>query len=82
LEPTLAFARSLLGDLPGCWNHLEWTQRPGFIRSLYPAGLVFENGAIGTIENSWLFGISGGGLHQEEPLARSSRLALSWTSAL
>ena len=81
LDRTIEFARSLLTDLPGCWNQLSWSQRPGFLRSLYPNGMIFEAGAIGTTQNSWLLDEFGGELSTDERLAKSSRLRLSWAFA-
>ena len=54
LGATLSFAESLLADLPNIWNRLDWQQKPKFVRSLYPTGLIFEDGAIGTAETPWL----------------------------
>ncbi len=54
LNQTVAFAASLLQDLPGCWNRLNWQQKPHFARAIYPNGLTFENGSIGTRQTSWL----------------------------
>jgi site-specific DNA recombinase len=54
LKETLAFARSLLSNLPSIWNRLDWKEKPQFVRALYPTALVFENGAIGTTQIPWL----------------------------
>lgn len=53
LSATLSFAEQVLRDLRGCWNRLPWQQRPGFLRSLYPGGLVYIDGAIGTADVPW-----------------------------
>jgi site-specific DNA recombinase len=52
----LDFAQALLSDLQDCWNRLDWQQRPGFLAALFPHGLTYVNGRIGTGENPWLFG--------------------------
>jgi site-specific DNA recombinase len=54
LTRTLAFARTLLEDLPGCWNRLNWQQKPSFLCALYPTGLTYEDGNIGTAQTPWL----------------------------
>ena len=54
LSRTLAFAQTLLEDLPGCWNRLNWQQKPPFFRALYPTGLTYEDGNIGTAQTPWL----------------------------
>ena len=46
-------AQAMLVDLPRCWNRLELQHRPQFINALYPAGLIYEDGTIGTAENPW-----------------------------
>ncbi len=57
LIDTLRFARSLLGDLPAVWNRLEWKKRPAFLRAMYPSGLIYSEGAIGTTELPWLLAV-------------------------
>ena len=46
-------AQAMLVDLPRCWNRLEPRHRPQFITALYLAGLIYEDGTIGTVENPW-----------------------------
>ena len=41
------------GDLPGCWNRLEPQHRPRFVRAIYPKGLSYQDGTIGTAEKPW-----------------------------
>jgi site-specific DNA recombinase len=71
LDPTetLRFAELLLTDLSGCWNRLEWHQKPDFLRALYPSGLLWSDGAFGTIENSWLMASFGFSTTGDESLA-------------
>ena len=56
LDATMKFAREVLGDLAGCWNRLDPDQRPTFASALYPNGIYFEDGFIGTAQNSWVVG--------------------------
>jgi site-specific DNA recombinase len=51
----MRFARSHLLDLPGCWNQLESGHKQGFQRVMFPNGLSYCDGAVGTSETSWLF---------------------------
>jgi hypothetical protein len=46
LGDTLSLAESLLTDLPCCWNRLDRQLRAGFLRSIAPTGLTYDNGAI------------------------------------
>ncbi len=50
---TVRFARSVLGDLGGCWNRLTTTQRADFALALFPYGLVYDEGFVGTAESPW-----------------------------
>ena len=50
---TIDLAQAMLVDLPRCWNRLEPRHRPQFITALYLAGLIYEDGTIGTVENPW-----------------------------
>lgn len=59
LERALLAAENLVTDLPGCWNRLQWQQRPQFLRAVYPGGVTFGNGAIGTDQKSWIFNCFG-----------------------
>ncbi len=54
LDQTIEFAIWLLEDLVGCWNRLDWRRRPDFLRVLFPDGLVYSDGAIGTAQTSWI----------------------------
>ena len=53
LTRAIDLAQAMLVDLPRCWNRLEPRHRPQFITALYPAGLIYEDGTIGTAENPW-----------------------------
>ncbi len=53
LARTIDFAGALLQDLPGCWNRLDPQHRPQFVAALYPTGLVYEDGSIGTTHQPW-----------------------------
>ena len=53
LQATLAFAEAMLSDIPGCWNRIEWQDRPGLLRVLFPDGLTFEEDSIGTSDKPW-----------------------------
>ena len=53
LTRAIDLAQAMLVDLPRCWNRLEPQHRPQFITALYPAGLIYEDGTIGTAENPW-----------------------------
>ena len=59
LDRALLVAEKLVTDLPGCWNRLQWQQRPQFLRVVYPGGVTFGNGLIGTGQSSWLFNCFG-----------------------
>ena len=64
LASTIAFASTLLDDLPGCWNRLDAQQRPNFVSALYPTGLVYADGSMGTTQTPWWmtpFGADPGG---------------------
>jgi len=69
LTRTLAFARVLLEDLPGCWNRLDWQQKPPFLRALYPTGLTYRDGSIGTAQTPWLLAQIGADSNGEYGLA-------------
>ena len=69
LSRTLAFAQTLLEDLPGCWNRLNWQQKPPFLRALYPTGLTYEDGTIGTTQAPWLLAQIGADSGRESVLA-------------
>jgi hypothetical protein len=58
LTSTIAFARTLLEDLPGCWNRLDAQERPHFVSALYPTGLVYQDGSIGTTQTPWWMALS------------------------
>ncbi len=53
LTRAIDLAQAMLVDLPSCWNRLEPQHRHQFIAALYPAGLTYEDGTIGTVENPW-----------------------------
>jgi hypothetical protein len=59
IDQALLAAENLVTDLPGCWNRLQWQQRPQFLRVVYPGGVTFGNGVIGTGQSSWLFNCFG-----------------------
>ncbi len=54
LESAIAYGKTVLTDLAGCWKRLESEKRPAFQRALYPSGVVYGDGAIGTVQKSWL----------------------------
>ena len=47
-------AQGLLRDLPGAWNRIEPAGRSAFVRAMFPAGLWYNEGIIGTAEIPWL----------------------------
>ncbi len=53
LARAIDLAQAMLVDLPRCWNRLEPQHRSHFVAALYPAGLTYEDGSIGTVENPW-----------------------------
>ena len=69
LGRTIDFAQTLLQDLPGCWNRLDPEHRPQFVAAMYPTGLVYENGAIGTTHRPWWTTTSVGDSGAESGLA-------------
>jgi hypothetical protein len=58
LRETIDLAKSLPLDLPGCWNRLSPQYRSEFVAALYPAGLVYQDGSIGTAQNPWWIAVS------------------------
>jgi site-specific DNA recombinase len=54
LDSVLDFARGLLVDLPAIWNRLAAKQKAPFVRALYPTGLTYIDGTIGTTDIPWL----------------------------
>ncbi len=46
-------AQMMLGDLENCWNHLEPQHRADFLGAVYPTGLTYQDGIIGTAEIPW-----------------------------
>ena len=69
LTRTLAFASKLLEDLPGCWNRLNWRHKQPFLYSLFPEGLNYEDGTIGTTGTPWLLAQIGAGSSGDDDLA-------------
>lgn len=55
LDDALRFARTLLTDVAGCWNRLSHQQRPAFQSAIFPNGLTYAGGKVGTTQKSWLF---------------------------
>jgi site-specific DNA recombinase len=55
LERSLEFARGVLTDPAGSWHSLTPEQRPGFQQAIYPSGLTYYEGRIGTAKTSWAF---------------------------
>ncbi len=53
-DAVLDFARSLLGDLAGCWNHLEHQQRPMFASAMFPNRMTYGDDGLGTGHLPWL----------------------------
>ena len=50
-------ASLLLADLAGYWNQVSWQDKPRLLAAMFPVGLTYIDGEIGTAENSWLFGV-------------------------
>lgn len=73
LARTIDFAQALLQDLPGYWNRLEPQHRPQFVAALYPTGLVYEDGSIGTADRPWWMTIFGAKSADESGLAHPDR---------
>jgi DNA invertase Pin-like site-specific DNA recombinase len=69
LAVTLVFAQNLLEDLPGCWNRLNWQQKRPFVWALYPQGLTYADGGIGTAQTPWLLTQIGAGSSSGNGLA-------------
>jgi hypothetical protein len=69
LAVTLGFAQKLLEDLPGCWNRLNWQQKRPFVSALYPQGLTYADGGIGTPQTPWLLTQIGAASSRDEGLA-------------
>ena len=69
--PTRAIdlAQAMLVDLPRCWNRLEPQHRPHLIAALYPSGLTYEDGAIGTTQTPWWLATSVTNTRENEYLA-------------
>ena len=59
VDHSLARAHALLADLSGAWKRMNRGDRPQFARALFPAGMHYRDGVIGTAEKPWLFGLSG-----------------------
>ena len=55
VDTAIAFASDLLGDLSGTWNRLPWQLRPGFLRVVFPDGIVVKQATIGTADIACLF---------------------------
>jgi DNA invertase Pin-like site-specific DNA recombinase len=64
LSATLSAAEGVLTDLRGCWNRLSAEHRSRFVSALFPEGLVFESGTVGTADEPWLLW----GLDRQEPV--------------
>jgi hypothetical protein len=74
LARTIDFAQALLQDLPGCWNRLDPQHRPQFVAALYPTGLVYEDGAIGTTHQPWWMTTFGAASSEDSGLAALAEL--------
>lgn len=48
-------SKTLLTDLPLCWNQLKPEQKPAFQKLIYPQGMIFDGEELGTANKSWLF---------------------------
>jgi site-specific DNA recombinase len=69
VDAALARSAALLADLSGTWRRLERRYRPQFARALFPAGMRYIDGVIGTAEKPWLFGLRGDENAQDDALA-------------
>ncbi len=54
IQGPLDHAATLMADLASYWNHLNHTDKPGFVRAMFPAGLWFTGESIGTTELPWI----------------------------
>ena len=54
IQGPLDHAAAFMADLAGYWNHLNHTDKPGFVRAMFPAGLWFTGESIGTTELPWI----------------------------
>lgn len=54
IQRLLEHAAGLIADLSGYWNHLNVTDRPRYVRAMFPGGLSFDGEAIGTGEMPWI----------------------------
>ena len=53
LARSIDTAQMMLSDLESCWNHLEPQHRADFLGAVYPSGLTYQDGIIGTAEIPW-----------------------------
>ena len=53
LARSIDTAQMMLSDLESCWNHLEPQYRADFLGAVYPSGLTYQDGIIGTAEIPW-----------------------------
>ncbi len=70
LTCAISLATTMFCDLPGCWNRLDPQHRSQFLGALYPSGLVYEDGILGTTNRPWWMGISGGQTADSDDLVR------------
>jgi len=50
VDECLANASALLTDLSGAWRQMDRLHRPQFARALFPAGMIYSDGTIGTAD--------------------------------
>lgn len=53
LTRTIDLALAMLEDLPECWNRVEPPLRGRLIAAVFPEGLSFKTGSIGTMNYPW-----------------------------
>ena len=49
----IKFAESLLSNLAECWNRIDPLSQSVFVAGLFPDGLTYANGGLGTTESPW-----------------------------
>jgi hypothetical protein len=76
-ESAFARAKALLTDLSGYWNHLTSVEKPTALRALFPTGLSYIYGAIGTAQTPWLYGVTERKSAAEEGLVAPTRFELA-----
>ncbi len=57
VEKALTHATQILTDLNGSWNRLEPARRHMFATAMFPEGLSYADGDIGTAAKPWIFSV-------------------------